>query len=619
MIKLQWVGFIKSQKKIITVIILSSLVFSGCLNSNQTLEERELIIEYNDFSKTITNEQKELMTIQNEWKSHIEIAEEDNNITREEKIELSGIRDKYVGECDKIMSHLQQFTDFLQENEEQLNELNINTSNDKNTFENIKSTVERNVEMMGSIIGDYQEYHFEETREFSITSQEVKQLTIGPWIEKSISWDQYAISWSPDNSKIAFISLEDTYIENQTIGKVNNNFILGVMNADGSGKIKVDDFSTFGDNVLGFFLGFDFDWNSNNRVIVYTKYGTRITNPGEESIDFSSIWAMDLKTNEKVELALRAGQPSFNPDGTKIVYIHKTESENANMDVWIMNTDGSDKRKLVSNQGYDAYLPSWSPDGKRIVYMNMDKSEKEWENMSIWIINADGTNNFELASNAEFPKWSPDGTIIAYTTVDEKSDRIEEWKGSLWIINPDGTGKKRILIRVNPGSFIFGKWSPDGTKINLFRENKAVVLNTEEYGDFWTIPIDDVYLLSWSPDGKKIIYTSEGGSIIYIINSDGTREDILLSNPEIQIGEWGPLWSPDGTKITYSAGKTVKPEWDTNMSIWIMTYNNPESTGSKASNEKISSSPEDKQIPGFETVFAIPVLFTIIYLLRKRN
>lgn len=333
MIKLQWVGFIKSQKKIITVILLSSLVFSGCLNSNQTLEERELIIEYNDFSKTITNEQKELMNIQNEWKSHIEIAEEDNNITREEKIKLSGIRDKYVAECDQIMSHLQQFTDFLQENEEQLNELNINTSNDKNTFDNIKSTIERNVGMMDSIIGDYQVYHFEERRDMSIIIQDVKQLTIGPWIEKSVSWGQFAFSWSPDNSKIAFISLENTYMENQTIGRVNNNLILGVMNADGTGKIKVDDFSSLGDREDGFIHGFDFDWNPNNRVIVYTKYGKPITNRDEESIDFSSIWAMDLKTNEKVELALRAGQPSFNPDGTKIVYSHKTESENPNIDV----------------------------------------------------------------------------------------------------------------------------------------------------------------------------------------------------------------------------------------------------------------------------------------------
>ena len=88
--------------KIITVLILSSLVLSGCLNSDKTPEERELIIEYNDFSKTITDEQKELINIQNEWKNHIEIAEEDYNITKEEKIKLSGIRDKYVAECDQI-------------------------------------------------------------------------------------------------------------------------------------------------------------------------------------------------------------------------------------------------------------------------------------------------------------------------------------------------------------------------------------------------------------------------------------------------------------------------------------------------------------------------------------
>ena len=116
MIKIQRVGSTKSKRIIIIILLLLGLVLSGCLKSNQTLEERELVKDYNEFSKQITNEQNKLMKIQNEWENLIQLTGEDNNVTREEKIKLSEIRHKYVAECDQTMSQLKRFTEFLQQN-----------------------------------------------------------------------------------------------------------------------------------------------------------------------------------------------------------------------------------------------------------------------------------------------------------------------------------------------------------------------------------------------------------------------------------------------------------------------------------------------------------------------
>jgi len=121
------------------------------------------------------------------------------------------------------------------------------------------------------------------------------------------------------------------------------------------------------------------------KEIVYTKYGKPLEHSWEDDGDSASIWTMNTETTEKKKLAQRAMCPSLSPDGKQIVYIFK-ETPDANRDVWIMNADGSNKRKLVSAE-YGALLPSWSPDGRKIVYMEV---KNQWENVNIWITEADG-------------------------------------------------------------------------------------------------------------------------------------------------------------------------------------------------------------------------------------
>ena len=158
------------------------------------------------------------------------------------------------------------------------------------------------------------------------------------------------------------------------------------MNADGTGKLQIDTFSRY---LEAFLFGWEFDWSPDSKTIVYTKY---------EETDTSSIWAINIETTKKKELAQRAMFPSWSPDGAKIVYASLGISEQA-LDLWVVNADGSNKRKLTSN----ALFPSWSPDGTKIVYMN--GTEDQMASADIWIINVAGTNNIKLASNATLPKW----------------------------------------------------------------------------------------------------------------------------------------------------------------------------------------------------------------------
>ena len=80
-----------------------------------------------------------------------------------------------------------------------------------------------------------------------------------------------------------------------------------------------------------------------------------------------------------------------------------------------MDTDGDNQRNLTNTPGDDEY-PSWSPDGKQIVF-TADRSGKDW-NRQIYVMDADGGNQRNLSDN-DFDDWDPawsDGKRIAFAS-----------------------------------------------------------------------------------------------------------------------------------------------------------------------------------------------------------
>ena len=59
---------------------------------------------------------------------------------------------------------------------------------------------------------------------------------------------------------------------------------------------------------------------------------------------------------------------------------------------------------------------------------------------------------------------------------------------------------------------------------------------------------------AWSPDGRKIAFTSErdGNSEIYLMNADGSGQRSLTLNLAY---DGDPAWSPDGQKITFVSNR----------------------------------------------------------------
>jgi TolB protein len=153
-------------------------------------------------------------------------------------------------------------------------------------------------------------------------------------------------------------------------------------------------------------------------------------------------------------------------------------------DIAIINKDGSHLKILTDGKGNNGF-PSWSPDGKRIVYRTATDSIKglsivDVETGKITIL----TNN----SHDNFPGWSPNGDLIAFTG--KREDNYD-----IYTIKPDGSGLKRLTT--DPANEAHSVWSPDGKWIAFssgsqgFKDESALhPYNPQAYGEICVMHAD---------------------------------------------------------------------------------------------------------------------------------
>jgi Tol biopolymer transport system component len=182
----------------------------------------------------------------------------------------------------------------------------------------------------------------------------------------------------------------------------------------------------------------------------------------------------------------------LSPDGRKIVF---TSLKDGDLEIYTMNVDGSDVKRLTYTPGYDGG-PWWSPDGTKIVYRAHHPTDSAQmaahrsllarnmvrpSQVELYVMNADGSDQRQVTAlgGANFgPSWTPDGKRIIFS-----SNHQAPRSGNFDLFLVDAAANKAGPSQVEQVTFTpvfdgFPMFSPDGTKL-LWASNRNNVKPNE--------------------------------------------------------------------------------------------------------------------------------------------
>jgi len=147
------------------------------------------------------------------------------------------------------------------------------------------------------------------------------------------------------------------------------------------------------------------NWSPDRKALAYFSYRTGFQDIIVAYLEQGKYTTPAHGTSEKQNYL-----PVFSPDGTKIAF---TSSRDGNEEIYVMNTDGSNVRRLTNHPEIDV-TPTWSPTGNQIAWTSNRSGTP-----NIWIMNADGSGVQQITRDgwADRATWSPAPfNEIAYTS-----------------------------------------------------------------------------------------------------------------------------------------------------------------------------------------------------------
>ena len=235
--------------------------------------------------------------------------------------------------------------------------------------------------------------------------------------------------------------------------------------------------------------------------------------------------------------------PAWSPDGSQLVYSSDKDSEH--LQLWIRDMRSGQSRRVtdLTTQPQGA---TWSPDGKRIAFFDVDGMWRVAQMSVLEIASGTVTKIHESLAQPGTPTWSPDGKRLALAEVAPFTRRFREGTNQVLTIaadaghpaqdrpnaqRTDGSDDKWFapapLLSIDSRGGCGPVWSPDGTKMAAIYEGVLAVwpvaVTGEPLGPPRRVTTESAHAPSWAGDSRHILYQSLDKLRIVDVETGDTR------------------------------------------------------------------------------------------------
>ncbi|MGA9575544.1 MAG: DUF5050 domain-containing protein [Lysobacterales bacterium] len=245
-------------------------------------------------------------------------------------------------------------------------------------------------------------------------------------------------TWSPDGTRILYES------------SVSGNWEIYVMDLEGLGDN--------GGNIIQLT-----DNENLDRMPSWSPDGQFIAFISDRDGDFE-VFRMRPDGSEQTQLThndVNEIHPYWSPDSRRIIFNSQVKGQRLYA-IWIMTRDGTQHEELLRDDDLNSYAQI-SPNGELIVFDKWQDNDEN--NGEIYVMELETGKLRRLTENQDiydgYPTWTPDGRWIVYA-----SEVGEDFK--LFRIRPDGSGREQLTF--GPGNDARASISPDGARMLFNRD-----------------------------------------------------------------------------------------------------------------------------------------------------
>jgi len=271
-----------------------------------------------------------------------------------------------------------------------------------------------------------------------------------------------------------------------------------------------------------------------------------------------SLWEMSIVGGTPKKLADQGEGARISPDGSKIAFLSGGFDQS---EIWLMQSDGGDAKRLLKADQGDFNPVVWAPDGRSLAYVRTMYFSHTLETKIEIADVASGQSQVVLSKPGLGPalSWTQGGRLIY--SLQEPLPNQNDF--NLWSVQLDSRAARPLgsatRITNDHGLAAGLSVSKDGKLLAVRRwalQNDVYIAELQPGGKRigtsrrMTLDERQDYPYSWTPDSKAVFFASDRDGPSHIF-----KQAIDQTQPELVLGGNDNLWrarlTPDGSALLY--------------------------------------------------------------------